>query len=186
VTATSAVHYLDSVSWSAGQLVTAACTAYCLSSDGSTAPTAESTVAEPTAVAACPGWVLDAATWDATALDPIAASLAIGHRATNGADACFKSGRPYPTRCLTAGPAGALAISGSLSVVDLDTAIDGDGTLVLTFRRLSDTIGYQTGTVTATLTGRLDDDLSSAQDSPSVRAITITGVGAPALAWTVA
>lgn len=186
VTAASAVHYLDGLNWSSGQLASAACTAYCLSTDGSTVPTVEAVVAEPTAVAACPGWVLDGATWDAAALDPTSCSLAIGHRATNGADGSFKTGRPYPVRCVTAGPGGALQVSASLSVVDLDTAIDGDGTLVLTFRRLSDTIGYQTGTITATLTGRLDDDLSSSQDSPSVRNLTITGVGAPALTFTIA
>lgn len=185
VTAATARHYLDGLTWSTGQAAVAACTAYCLSSNGTTAPVAESVVAEPAAVAACPAWVLSAATWDGTDLRPVAASLTIAHRATSSAPPCFTAGAPYPTRCVAAGPGGALGVTASLSLADLDVAVDGDGTLVLTFRQLADTIGYGAGTITATLTGRLDDDLSSQQDSPTLRGITITGIGAPALTWAV-
>jgi hypothetical protein len=168
--------YLDELSWSWGDLARASCTALAVSSDGITDPAPVATGIVPAQQGTAEAYVLTSLTVGGTAIpEPQAFRLRIDHRADTNVAGAFSAGLPYPTKVVTAGANGALAISGEATFADvgLGVTIAGAGAVVAVFTRtVPDGFGLSANTVTVTLNATsllMSGDLDGSE--PSTRTL---------------
>lgn len=146
--------YLDSLNWSGGaEGLTADCTAYGISSDGTTDPvTPASSNSIPSDGADTP-WQLTGATIAGVACDSIQSfSATFAHGAENNAEGSYTLGLPFPVRVVPPGAGGAILISGELDIMDQALSLANSGAIVLTFQQNQLGGGF-TGTQVLTFSG---------------------------------
>lgn len=146
--------YLDSLNWSGGaEGLTADCTAYGISADGTTDPVAPASSGTlPTDGAETP-WQLTGATIAGVACDSVQSfSATFSHGAENNAEGSYTLGLPFPVRVVPAGAGGSILISGELDIMDQAFSLPNSGAIVLTFQQSQLGAGFSSGAGTQVLT----------------------------------
>ena len=178
VTALNGFVFLDSLRWSTGQPAEAEVSVYLTSSNGTTAPTTDSTGSIPTLPFNQEQLVLSALTVNSVSMARVRSiDLQLNHRCDNNADEAFLQGLPYPTQCAQAGVSGPIEVIMNIETLDL-TATVGNGAVVATFTRLAHLgVGLGSDTATVTINGVLarEQTLQGESGSPAVRQIQIRG-----------
>jgi hypothetical protein len=146
--------YLDSLNWSGGaEGLTADCTAYGISADGTTDPvTPASSTTLPSDGAETP-WQLTGATIDGVACDSVQSfSATFAHGAENNTEGAYTMGLPFPVRVVPPGAGGAILISGELDIMDQSFSLPNSGAIVLTFQQSQLGAGFSSGAGAQVLT----------------------------------
>lgn len=171
--------YLDSLNWSIGsEGLTADCTSYGISADGTAdAVTPSSSNTLPADGSETP-WQLTGATIAGTAIDSITSfSATFAHSAENNAAGSHTMGLPFPLRVVPPGAGGAIMISGELDILDQSFSLPNSGAIVLTFQQSQLGAGFSSGAGTQVLTfsgAAIEVAPADAGQGPATRKVKFT------------
>jgi hypothetical protein len=176
--------FLDSISWSRGEVAQATYTAYAKTTDGTTVPYTVTNVAAPAAVPSQPSWVLTSALINGVACQIDSLTINLDHKASNSDGRCFNQGFAFPIVVHAAGVMGAGDVNATIETGDLDIVFaNGDAVFVFQERQANG-VAYTGATLTVTLNASFvnpDESISPAQRSSRtvyIRGI-LDGTGAP-------
>jgi hypothetical protein len=170
----NAMHFLNSLSFSSGEVAQAAVTAFGTSGNGTTDPTTSSTPAPPAQIADVEEWVLTTIVRGGTSITKWASvEISVTHNATTQADECFNGQLPFPLLVASGGSRGGIEVALTITGLDLATTLPTDGTIVLTLLpKVRGQVGLGSGAITITLVPGLEDS-DITDGSPSQRSITV-------------
>jgi hypothetical protein len=178
--------YLDSLSWAIGSDgLSADCTAFGISADGTTDAVTNSTSSTLPSDGAETPWQLTSATIGGTAIDSITSfSATFSHKAENNAPGSHTMGLPFPLRVVPPGAGGGILITGELDILDHDFTLSDTGNIVLTFSQSEIGAGFSSGAGTLVLTfagNAIEVAPIDAGQGPATRKVKFTSTYIPSV-----